>query len=470
MRFLRNKSVRWATGAVFAAALALGAGLASGEAKAWSLKEAAAPYAGAELNFICQAYTPCYSIEALTPEFTEITGIKVNWELTDLDTSGKKGMTDVLTGGGFYDMVEVQGFTSALWAIQELGTDYGPYYNDPKLRDPSFSIDDIIPELNEMNCLYKGKQTCMPKEYFVSFGVLRKDIIADQGERDAFKAKYGYDLPPAEDVITVDTWDQWGDMAEFFTRKAGQTLAGNTLENDFYGISISFKRYLTVWYDWHEAMVAMGGEMFDADFNLKLNSPEGVAALDFMREQTANAPPSYGEYTWDEQYSDFCQGNTFSGWAWADVAFYLQIEEDCPASAHNTSHFLYPGTHNSIPYANVWMIPSTSKNKEAAYLWAQWTTSYETQMKASEAGWLPNRRDVLAHPKWQEDHHTASWMTVHLQALDGGYLRQIYKHPGNQALLEMMVEELSAAIHSNETSQEIMDNIQELASEIITKE
>ncbi len=470
MRFMRNESVRWAAGTAFAAALGLGAGLASGEAKAWSLEEAAAPYAGTSLNIICQAYTPCYAIEGLTPEFTEITGIEVNFELTDLDTAGKKGMTDVITGGGFYDIIEVQGFTNALWTIQELSEPYDAYYNDSALRDPGFSIDDIIPALNDMNCIYQGKQVCMPKEYFVSFAVMRKDIIADAGERAAFSAKYGYDLPPANDVVTVDTWEQWGDMAEFFTRDAGETLAGNTLESDFYGISVSFKRYLTVWYDWMEAMTAMGGEMFDSDYNLTINSPEGVAALDFMRAMTAYAPPSYGEYTWDEQYSDFCNGNTFSGWAWADVAFYLQIEEDCPASAHNTTHFLYPGEHLSIPYANTWTIPSTSTKKEAAYLWVQWTTSYETQMKATKDGWLPNRRDVLADPKWQEDHHTASWTTVHLEALDNGYLGKIHKHPGSQALLDMMVEELSAAIHSDDSSQIILDKIQEQAAEFITKE
>jgi multiple sugar transport system substrate-binding protein len=214
----------------------------------------------------------------------------------------------------------------------------------------------------------------------------------------------------------------------------------------------------------------MGGELYDADYNLKLNSPEAIAALQFMLDMREFAPPSFAEYTWDEQYSDFCNGNTFSGWCWADVGFYLQIEEDCPASAHNVTHFLYPGTHMSIPYANTWVIPSSSPRKEAAYLFVQWITSKETQVKATRSGWLPNRKDVLAMDEWQQDHHTAGWTQVHLTALEGGYLSKIHQHPGFQAFQDMMIEELSSAAVDGRSAEEVMNTIQERAGEYITKD
>ncbi|MCZ6719994.1 MAG: extracellular solute-binding protein [Proteobacteria bacterium] len=441
-----------------------------GQANAWSLKEAAAPYAGTTINMICQAYTPCYAIEGLAPEFTEETGITVNFELTDLDTSGKKGLTDAITDGGYYDIVEVQGMLNGLWGAQGFATPYGQFYDDPALKDPNVNAEDIIPELLAMNSIFGGQQTSMPKEYFVSFGVARMDMLAHPEERANFKAKYGYDLPPGELVVEVESWDQWGDMAEFFTREKGETLAGEVLERKFYGISVSFKRFLTVWYDFTETLYAMGGELYDADYNLKLNSSEAIAALQFMLDMREFAPPSFAEYTWDEQYSDFCNGNTFSGWCWADVGFYLQIEEDCPASAHNVTHFLYPGTHMSIPYANTWVIPSSSPRKEAAYLFVQWITSKETQVKATREGWLPNRHDVLAMNEWQQDHHTSGWTQVHLTALEGGYLAKIHQHPGFQAFQDMMIEELSSAAVDGRSAEEVMNTIQEKAGEYITKE
>ena len=100
--------------------------------------------------------------KALVDSERILTRLRADGYAMSPDYAGADVVLGVLTGGGFYDMVEVQGFTSALWAIQELGTNYDEYYNDPALRDPNFSIDDIIPELNEMNCLYQGKQTCMP--------------------------------------------------------------------------------------------------------------------------------------------------------------------------------------------------------------------------------------------------------------------------------------------------------------------
>ena len=32
-------------------------------------------------------------------------------------------------------------------------------------------------------------------------------------------------------IASVDTWQQWTDMAEFFTRKSGDMVAGEKLEN-----------------------------------------------------------------------------------------------------------------------------------------------------------------------------------------------------------------------------------------------
>ncbi len=451
------------------AGLVLAAAGTGSNAKAWSLKEAAAPYAGTTLNMICQGYPPCMAVEALAPEFEQESGIDVNFEQVDLDTAGKKGLSDVITNGGFYDIVEVQGVVTPLWAVQGFATTYEQFLSNPALRDPDFDPGDVIPELMDMNCMYLGAQVCMPKEYFISFGGMRTDILGDPGEREAFKAQYGYDLPPPEVVVEVKDYETWADMAEFFSRKGGVTVAGLALDRNFYGISVSFKRYLTVWYDFAQVLYAMGGELYDKDYNVKLNSPEAIAALQFMLDMRAFAPPSYAEYTWDDQYVDYCNGNAFSGWVWADVDFFLQDEAECPASAGNVSHFLYPGTHRSIPWANTWVIPRSSTHKEAAYLFVQWITSKETQIKLTRNGWLPNRRDVLALDEWAQNPRTEGWTRIHLAALDGGYLGKIHPHPGFQALTEILMEELSSSAIDGRSAEEVMNAIQAKAEEVIIK-
>ena len=55
-----------------ACALALGLVLGSGSASAWSLKEAAKPYAGAKIHCAGDGYAPYIGYEKLSKEFTEI--------------------------------------------------------------------------------------------------------------------------------------------------------------------------------------------------------------------------------------------------------------------------------------------------------------------------------------------------------------------------------------------------------------
>ena len=55
-------------------------------------------------------------------------------------------------------------------------------------------------------------------------------------EMAAFKAKYGYDLAPAK------TYKQYYDIAQFFTRKKGEKLAGQVLDKDFYGTAQAYSR------------------------------------------------------------------------------------------------------------------------------------------------------------------------------------------------------------------------------------
>ena len=78
MNVFRRASNIIATG-LLSTALCLGASI--GKAEAWSLEEAAKPYAGVEIRTICDGYAPCVSNKELSEEFTERTGIIVNIEV-----------------------------------------------------------------------------------------------------------------------------------------------------------------------------------------------------------------------------------------------------------------------------------------------------------------------------------------------------------------------------------------------------
>ena len=468
-RFLTsNLSTTFAFFAV--AALSAGLSLAPRAAWAWSLEEAAKPYQGVEIRTICDGYAPCLANKELAPEFTEITGIEVLIEVGDLFAMQTQMFADALTEGQFYDFVQVQSPQIAVWKQQGFTTPMSRFLDDSNLRDPNLKIEDFIPASLAMTSIVDDELIGFPFHYIPAFEILRTDLVAHPEERAAFEAKYGYDLPAPELVIQVDTWEQWRDMAAFFTRKKGQKLAGQVLEKNFYGVAVPFKRHLTVFYDYMRILHGMGGAIMDEKFNVKLDSPEALKALEFMLSLGEFSPPGYKEFTWDEEYTHFCNGVIFTTFSWGDTTPFEEIKEDCPASAGNISYFVHPGTRQSAAWGSGWLIPKTARNPEAAFLFIQWSVSKEIQAKATPSGWLPTRSDVLRMPEWQNDPMIAGAMKIHQMLIDEGWLVTVPQHPAMFAIMDIMMEELSAAGAGDQDAKTTVTNMARSAREAMGQE
>ena len=444
-----------ALGTVFA----LGAGLTATEAKAWSLEDAAAPYKGSEINIICEGYPPCYALQEVSAEFTEKTGIAVNFEFGDLLAIAQRMVAEQMTESEHFDGMQVLSYHLGLFGEQNFATPMATFLDDPALRDPSFKWDDFVPALIAQSSMYKGEAIALPFQFLATFGVIRKDIIADTGERAAFKAMYGYDLPEPGLVMEMPSYDQWRDIAAFFSRKAGETLAGKTLEQDYYGISSPFKRHLTVfWFTWAN-LIAHGGEIFDADGNVVIG--EGTAAVDtvqFLLDMREFAPPSYREYTWDEQYRDFCAGLIFSTTFWPDALYYLEDANDCE-SAGNIGYFALPGTHITLPFVYSYVVPPTAQNPKAAFLLMQWALSKDVQTRATPLGWISStRKDVIAMD-WSHEKQIEGDMAIQNLIGENDWFYVLPHHPALIAAQDIMMDELSAAGADEIDAQTAVDNM-----------
>ena len=108
---------------------------------------------------------------------------------------------------------------------------------DPELQK---IMKDLHPALVEAYATYPHKSTNIygfPQMPDVLISYYRKDVFCHADEQAAFKAKYNYKLPcSSEEMDNVD-WKMFDHFGEFFRRKAGDKLAGETLSDDFYGIS-----------------------------------------------------------------------------------------------------------------------------------------------------------------------------------------------------------------------------------------
>jgi multiple sugar transport system substrate-binding protein len=125
-----------------------------------------------------------------------------------------------------------------------------------------------------------GKLWAMPMlaaPYMLGY---RTDLFNNPTEKQAFQAKYGYPL------AVPQTYAQLMDIARFFTRKKGETLAGKPLDDDFYGIIMANKRGGFLFHRFEHILVAYGADLV---YNPKTmqptaNSPESIAAVKYYIE------------------------------------------------------------------------------------------------------------------------------------------------------------------------------------------
>lgn len=446
-----------------ALAAAVACVVTSGSAGAWSLEEASAPYKGQTVHIACEAYAPCIAYQKIIPEFEQRTGIKVTVEAGDLAQIQQQTLTDALTGTQVYDLVQMTNLVVGAWGEHGFAAPMQPFLDDPALRDPGYKLEDMAPGVIASTGTYKGQLLGVPYMLNSPFGIYRKDIAADPAEQAAFKAKYGYDTPFNGDKwIEVDSWEKWRDVSEFYNRKKGEKAGGQVLENNLWGTATAFKRHVTVFYDYERILLGMGGVMIDENRVPQFDKPEARKALEFFLAWRKYAPPSYKEYTWDEEYSDFCTGKLFSTPGWADSTAMEEKPEECPAVAGKIGYFLHPGPHTVSDGAS-WVIPSKSKNKEAAFLLAQFLGSYDVQSRC-HPGCLSFRKDVLADPKLDSDGATVMFRKL----LSTPSL--VYPRPALPEWVELqpvVLDELSAAGADQQDADATLKNLQARFAEIL---
>src|SRR5215212_8081510 len=142
---------------------------------------------------------------------------------------------------------------------------------------------------------------------------------------------------------------------------------------------------------------AFGGEMFDAAGKPVVNSPEGIAALQFMLDLGKYSPPGYASFNADEVGAHLLQGTAAMSINWP-----VWIS---PFSDPSRSKVIGKMEFTTLPGANNpgqaeignWLIaiPRYSKNAEAAMDFLLWATSPEQMKLSALRGNPPTRRSLF---------------------------------------------------------------------------
>ena len=164
------------------------------------------------------------AMSALVADFEATHCVKVTVVNIDNSQLYDKQVIEMVGKTGAYDVVTLETAEKAEFAENGFILAMDDYLK----AHPEVDYADVAPILADMTTQYKGKIWGLPYYTYTAGYFWRCDLLEDPTEQAAFKAKYGYDLPSPP-----QTWEQHRDIAEFFTRKAGDKLKGETLTKDF---------------------------------------------------------------------------------------------------------------------------------------------------------------------------------------------------------------------------------------------
>ncbi len=380
-----------------------GAGLhVAALAQAWSYKDAAKPLAGTSIRVLDEITPLQETMKTLVPQFVAETGIKVEYELLNHFEVINKGQADMLSKRGYYDAVMLHGVQMGQMLAAGVIEPIDGFMADKALMNPALDLKDLLePSFGSLS-KFQGKTYGFLNWNYNFVYWARADLLNDPGEKAAFKAKYGYDLAPAK------TFKQFLDIGEFFTRKAGQNLAGQPLKTDFYGIlHEGITGGATVVSVWENLMKNFGADLFDASGAPSFDTPQTVAALTLWAKMWKYSPPGQAEYSLVDVPTVMGSGIAAQSLAYSD--FVLGIDK--PGGSPYAGKFTYgpvpsnpdfkgPRSAGGEPSALV--INKASKNKQATYLFMQWMVEKDTQKKLIEAGkgGVPIRTSSFAMPQF----------------------------------------------------------------------
>jgi multiple sugar transport system substrate-binding protein len=398
---IKNRSYSRLASLIGAATLMLSG---AAQASEWSYAEAAKPYAGTTIRVLDEITPLQETMRKLVPEFTQETGIKVEYELLGHGDVINRGQADMFSGRGHYDAVMMHGLQLGPVLAAKVLLPIDEMLANPALSNPNLDQDDLIDPANSSLVTHSGKQYGFLTWNYNQIYWARADLLSNPQEQEAFQAKYGYPLAPAQ------TMQQMRDIAEFFTRKAGTQLAGETLKSDFYGIVLEGipggTTFTTIWEVFFNNF---GGGVFDENGRPNLDTPENLEALQFWADLWKFAPPGQAEYSLIDVPTVMGNGIAAQSIAFSD--FVLGV--DRPNGGTYAGKFVYAGipSHEGSPHTHtaggepsLMTLSRHSKNPEATYLFMQWMIDRNTQAKLMEmgGGGVPIRTSGFELPIMQE--------------------------------------------------------------------
>lgn len=299
---------------------------------------------------------------------------------------------------------------------------------EPFMEDYDPELDDVITAFRELYLNWDGQTYALPFDGDVNMLLYREDLLENADEQAAFESEYGRELSVPE------TWEEYLEVGQFFTREAGETLGGEELERPFYGCAEYGERgYSWAWF--MNRFASMGGIYFDDEMNPQIDTADSVEALEMMKEAVDTcSPPDVLNYGYDQLRDVFINGDAFMVVQWSDVPKKAG-DPDESSVAGQAGYGLVPGTrmddgtvnHRAMmPVGRVLGIPADAQNPEAAY-WVAWFLTTQTSLfdvSTALTGLDPYReshRDPSAYEMFDDESEAQAYLDAVAAVLEVGF-------------------------------------------------
>ncbi len=299
-------------------------------------------------------------MQALSSEFTDQTGIALEWVILEENILRQRVTQDIATRGGQFDIMTIGMYETPIWAER------GWLVSLDGLPD-TYDKDDILPAMRA-GLSFDGTLYAAPFYGESSMVMYRTDLMAAAG----------LEMPEEP------TWDDIAAAAAAMTDR----------DNNINGICMRGRA------GWGENMAfittvanSFGARWFDENWRPQLDSPEWLEAVTFYNDLLQDyGPPGAANNGFNENLTLFQQGRC-GMWIDATVAASFVTNPNESTVADHVGFALAPNRDGLDKRANwLWAwalaIPAGTQQEEAALEFINWATSKAyLELVAEREGW-----------------------------------------------------------------------------------
>lgn len=349
-----------------------------GEIKVWadSVKE---KHGGTTITVSMGTHPSTEAFMKMVDEFTELTGITVEWDIISESELRPLHMTQASAGISSFDVWMVDGFYINEYASKGTIVPVKEFLNNKKITPNWYNYEDILPAYRDAIASVNGEAYAVPTAGESRFIAYRKDLFEE----------YKIDLP--------QTVEELYEVAKFFKEEVPgiHGLATRAQKGIFHSTG-----WLHVLYQFSDGWINQKTGEILAD------SPEVIESLKYWNDLVKTGPPDASSYTHEECSSAFMNGDAAMWFDATAIASWLTDPEK--SKVYDQVGFLAPPEGPKGRYAGLagWSlaVPELTDKKDAAWSFIVWMTSEYNSLKYMENGGVLVRESLLNNPEITSSH------------------------------------------------------------------